>query len=248
MTCEGFLTFDRQAARIDHLDLNRVRKPAAGTGRGRAGYQEHAHRDPPGGRGCRRLSPMPPGGRSPWKSPPTVSCCGWKCRAARRPCLHDRHWHMFWEDPKLIVLKRLDGGQVIAQCNLRSGPHAGKGRHQDPTQFRDDIRRGLKKRFVQFLGAGEVDGNPAGGFRYKVGVQGREGQLGIVWYYLSRRQPRGRTAPGHVHPGRRSRQDVRRPRPRDDRLAPLVEGISNRPGPMNRPGRAGSPPRSQRNP
>ena len=24
MTCEGFLTFDRQAARIDHLDLNRA--------------------------------------------------------------------------------------------------------------------------------------------------------------------------------------------------------------------------------
>src|SRR5206468_2406155 len=78
--------------------------------------------------------------------------------------VHDRHWHIFWEDPKLIILKRLDGGQVIAQCNLSVGPNAGKGRHQDTNQFRDDIRRALKHRFVQFLGAGEIEGKPDNGF------------------------------------------------------------------------------------
>jgi len=105
--------------------------------------------------------------------------------------IHDRRWHTFWEDPRLTILKRLDGGQVIAQCNLMVGPVAGKGRHQDPNQFRDDIRRALKQRFVQFLGAGEVEGDPAGGFRYKVGVQGREGDLGIVWYYYLIASPEG---------------------------------------------------------
>ena len=68
--------------------------------------------------------------------------------------LHDRRWHMFWEDPKLIVMKRLSGNQVIAQCNLMVGPNAGKGRHQDPTLFRDDIRLALKQRFVRFLSYG----------------------------------------------------------------------------------------------
>ena len=105
--------------------------------------------------------------------------------------LHDRHWHMFWEDPKLIILKRLEGGQVIAQCNLSVGPSAGKGRHQDTNQFRDDIRARLKHRFVRFLGAGEIEAKPAGGFRYKVGVQGREGNLGIVWYYYLIASPEG---------------------------------------------------------
>jgi hypothetical protein len=99
--------------------------------------------------------------------------------------LHDRQWHTYWDDPKLVVLKRLDKGKVVAQCNLAAGPAAGKGRHQDLAQFRDDLRSSLKQRFVQFLGAGEVDGDPAGGFRYKVGVQGREGELGVLWnYYL----------------------------------------------------------------
>ncbi len=91
----------------------------------------------------------------------------------------------------MAILKRLDAGRVIAQCNLMVGPSAGKGRHQDPGQFRDDIRRGLKDRFVQFLGAGEIGGRPDGGFRYKVGVQGSEGSLGVIWYYYLLASPGG---------------------------------------------------------
>ena len=105
--------------------------------------------------------------------------------------LHDRRWHTYWDDPKLIVLKRLEKGQVVAQCNLTAGPPAGKGKHQDLNQFRDDVRKSLGQRFVQFLGAGEVDGDPAGGFRYKLAVQGREGDLGVLWYYYLLASPEG---------------------------------------------------------
>jgi hypothetical protein len=105
--------------------------------------------------------------------------------------LHDRQWHTYWDDPKLVVLKRIEKGQVVAQCNLAAGPPAGKGRHQDPNRFRDDIRTSLKQRFVQFLGAGEVEGDPAGGFRYKVGVQGREGELSVLWNYYLIASPQG---------------------------------------------------------
>lgn len=89
------------------------------------------------------------------------------------------------------MLKRVERGQTVAQCNLAAGPNAGKGRHQDLGQFRDDVRKGLGSRFVQFLGAGEVAGDPAGGFRYKVGVQGRQGDLGVVWYYYLIAAPGG---------------------------------------------------------
>ncbi|AGA24946.1 hypothetical protein [Singulisphaera acidiphila] len=104
---------------------------------------------------------------------------------------HDRNWHTYWDDRRLTVLKRLDRGVVVAQCNLLNGPNAGKGRHQDLKQFRNDLRSALGSRFASFLGEGEVEGDPAGGFRYKVGVQGREGNLGLVWYYYLIASPDG---------------------------------------------------------
>jgi hypothetical protein len=98
---------------------------------------------------------------------------------------HDRDWHIYWDDTRLTVLKRLDHGEVIAQCNLNVGPKVPPGKHQHPDQFRDDVRRALGARFDRFVGAGEVEGDPAGGFRYKVAVQGRQGDVGILWdYYL----------------------------------------------------------------
>jgi len=97
--------------------------------------------------------------------------------------VHDRAWHLYWDSPKLTVFKRIDGGRLIAQCNLTPGPNAGKGKHQDPNQFRDDIKKSLGPRFVQMIGVGEVEGDPSGGYRYKVGVQGRQENVGVVWYY-----------------------------------------------------------------
>ncbi len=104
---------------------------------------------------------------------------------------HDRDWHIYWDDPRLTVLKRVERGEVVAQCNLAVGPNAGKGKHQDLNQFREDVRKGLGKRFAAFLGAGEVDGDTAGGFRYKLGVQGRQGDLAVVWYYYLIAGPEG---------------------------------------------------------
>jgi hypothetical protein len=190
MSCEGFLTFDLNAALVDHLDLNRVESRQAGPVEAGLDLKStltvtRQPAEPPPELSDRALAGIP------LEITPERELLRLSTPSGKAILLHDRHWHMFWEDPKLIVLKRLNGGQVIAQCNLMVGPDAGKGHHQDPTQFRDDIRRALKQRFVQFLGAGEIDGNPAGGFRYKVGVQGREGKLGIVWYYFLIAGPEG---------------------------------------------------------
>ena len=106
---------------------------------------------------------------------------------------HDRAWHTYWDDTRLTVLKRLEGNEVVAQCNLSTGPYAGKGRHQDLDQFRADIKQGLDKRFGQFLGAGELEAeaDASVGFRYKVGVQGKQGDLGVIWYYYLLAGPDG---------------------------------------------------------
>jgi hypothetical protein len=190
MTVDGFFTFDRQAALIDHVDLNRVESRQPGPVEAGLDYKStltitRAVAEPP-----RTLTDAALAGLS-LQITPERKLLKLDLPGGTASLIHDRNWDKFWEDRKLIVLKRLSGSQVIAQCNLMLGPQAGKGRHQDPVQFRSDIRRGLSKRFVKFIGAGEVDGRPAGGFRYKVAVSGREGQLGIVWYYYLLASPEG---------------------------------------------------------
>jgi hypothetical protein len=105
--------------------------------------------------------------------------------------LHDRDWHTFWDSDRLSVLKRLSKGEVIANCNLSRGPNAGKGRHQDPAQLREDIRKAAGKRFVRVIGEGKLDGPPEAGYRYKVSVEGREGEVGVLWYYYLMAGPEG---------------------------------------------------------
>jgi hypothetical protein len=188
--CDGFATFDRDVMRLDRLDLNRVETRQAGPVE--AGLEMKStltltlRTAPPAealsdaalagvplayNRESERLQFTAPGGGA--------------------TLLTDRDWHIFWEDSRTAILKRLEGGRVIAQCNLMAGPSAGKGRHQDPAQFRDDVKSALKDRFTQFLGAGEIGGRPDGGFRYRVGVQGREAELGVIWYYYLLASPAG---------------------------------------------------------
>ncbi len=105
--------------------------------------------------------------------------------------LHDRDWHIYWDDDRQAVFKRLDRGEMVAQCNIAAGPDAGKGRHQDLAQFRDDLKKALGTRFVRVVGQGEVDGAAAGGFRYKVTVEGRQGDSGVLWHYYLIASPEG---------------------------------------------------------
>jgi hypothetical protein len=190
ISVDGFASFDRRAGLIDRLEAHRSEKRDAGPVE--AGLEVKSTltvvRRPakvPPELTDRALAALPLDTSAPRQLLQLISADN------RYNLLHDRNWHTYWDDPRLIVLKRVHQGQVVAQCNLAAGPRAGKGKHQDPKQFRDDIRQSLKDRFVQFLGAGEVEGDAAGGFRYKVGVQGREGDLGVLWYYYLLASPEG---------------------------------------------------------
>jgi hypothetical protein len=186
---DGALTFDRKAGFITGLKLNRteVRKP----GQVEAGLD---------------FTGMITVERTPAEVPPELSDSVLNAQAldassglallqfapaeGRYTLLHDREWHLFWDDARLAVLKRLDRGELLAQCNLSVGPKAGKGRHQDPAQFRDDIRKALGSRFVEWVGAGEIE-REDGGYAYKVAVRGREGEQDILWYYYLLASPEG---------------------------------------------------------
>ncbi len=190
MTCDGVLIFDRRRGWIERLELNRNESRRPGP--------IEAGLDVKSTLTFTRVTENPPAtlsdaalARASLETTPQRLWLTQDSPDGKAQLLHHRRWHVFWEDPKVVVLKRLDGSRVVAQCNLVVGPPAGRGRHQDPVQFRDEVRRVLGQRFVQFLGTGTVGGDPAGGFRFKVGVQGREGDLGVVWYYYLVAGPEG---------------------------------------------------------
>jgi len=192
MTIDGRLGFDRKAALIDQVDLNRTESRQPGPIEAGLDLKSTI-------RIVRRPAPAPSE-----LSDEAINDLSLDITPARKliqliapdgryDLLHDRTWHTYWDDSKLVVLKRFEPAKdrVTAQCNFAYGPQAGKGKHQDVQQFRDDVRKAMGDRFSQFLGAGEVDPGDEGGFRYKLGVQGREGELGVLWYYYLIASPAG---------------------------------------------------------
>jgi hypothetical protein len=182
--CEGQFTFDRKAARVARLELRRKesRKPGpveAGLDVASTLTVERREAEPPAELTDAAVAALPAGPQ------PGLELLLLTAPDGKYTLLHDRDWHTYWDDARLTILKRLDHGEVVAQCNLSTGPNAGRGRHQDPKQFREDIRNALGRRFGEVLSAAEVGGDPAGGYRYRVEVRGREGDVEILWdYYL----------------------------------------------------------------
>ena len=190
MACDGSFTFDRKAGRVDRLTLRRAetRRP----GPIEAGLDVKS---------VLTVARTPADLARPLDDDALIARAAepssgrdlllFNAPDGKYTLLHDRDWHVYWDDSRQVVLKRLDRGEMVAQCNLSVGPNAGKGRHQDLEQFRDDLRKALGERFVEVVGQGEVEGAPAGGFRYKVSIRGKQGDAGVLWHYYLIASPEG---------------------------------------------------------
>lgn len=190
MTCEGRFLFDRRAGLVTGLDLDRTESRAPGAVEAGLDLKSKLQVRRAPAEATAELSDAALAGLSPEITPARL-LLQLIAPDGRYNLLHDRSWHTYWDDRKLVVLKRFQEGRVDAQCNLIYGPPAPKGKRQDVKEFENDVRRALGKRFGNVVGGGEVDGDPEGGFRYKLGIQGRQDELGVVWYYYLIASPRG---------------------------------------------------------
>jgi hypothetical protein len=182
--CQGHFDFDREAERVVRLDLQRmeVRKP----GQVEAGLDirstltvERTTAEAPPMLADSALAGVP------LAPDPALMMLRFEAPGGKFSLLHDRDWHVFYDDEGQSVLKRLDHGDLVAQCNLAIGPDAGKGRHQDPKQLQEDVRAALGSRFGKFLFAGPMDGPDDGLFRYRLAVRGVVDKVPVLWiYYL----------------------------------------------------------------
>lgn len=99
---------------------------------------------------------------------------------------YDRNWHIFHQTDKATVLRLLDNGSLIAQCNLTPFAPAAPGRHLSEERFQKYIRDSLGNRFKSIESAQPLKfDRDQKHFIYRVVAAGNSNGRPMHWiYYL----------------------------------------------------------------
>ncbi len=96
--------------------------------------------------------------------------------------LHGRMWQVMVDRHDVAVLRMIDQGELLAQCNASKLPHLPAGKRVSLEAFQADIQRALAKDFGEFAQA--TQGTAGNGLRVlRVVVAGQASGLPIQWRY-----------------------------------------------------------------
>ena len=107
--------------------------------------------------------------------------------------IHDRRWHAMIDRHDLSVLRLVDRGELVAQCNISELPDLEPGQHLALKEFQSQIRHTLRDRFGQFIEATQSTGED-GRRVLRVVVAGSASEVPIQWIYYHISDPQGRRA------------------------------------------------------
>ncbi len=94
----------------------------------------------------------------------------------------DPRWRTIIDRAEVAVLRLVDQGDVIAQCNVSALPPLPEGRRLQLEEFQRDIQKALGENFGSFLEASQSV--TSGGLRIlRVAVAGQASELPIHWIY-----------------------------------------------------------------
>jgi len=97
---------------------------------------------------------------------------------------HDRCWYVTGDHPNLTILRMLDRGELVGQCNVSSLPKLAPGKEVTLTEFQNDVKQALGESFGEFVEAAQK-ANDADYRVYRVVVRGEVSEMPIQWnYYL----------------------------------------------------------------
>jgi hypothetical protein len=118
----------------------------------------------------------------PGENPADILALGYQPRGGQYRVQYDRRWFVTEDEPKLVVLRLVDRGELVAQCNISPLPKLEKP--IPLAEYQRDVERSLGKNFGKFVSAGQ-NINEAGYAVFRVAVHGEVGELPIEWiYYL----------------------------------------------------------------
>lgn len=99
---------------------------------------------------------------------------------------YDRNWHLFHQTDKAAVLRLLDKGNLIAQCNLAPLASMAPGTRLSEERFHKYIRESLGEKFKNVESSRVLPSDRNGNiYRYRVVASGRSDGRPMHWiYYL----------------------------------------------------------------
>jgi len=103
---------------------------------------------------------------------------------------HDRRWYLIASDRDLTVLRMIDRGELVAQCNVGLLPRVEPGNQATLEQFQHDVKGALGKGFGQFLKASQ-QANDKDYRVLHVVAEGLVAELPIQWHYYLVADERG---------------------------------------------------------
>jgi hypothetical protein len=95
---------------------------------------------------------------------------------------HDRQWYVTAEGREAITLRRVDNGDLAAQCTLTQLPSKSEGRQTTLEQFQKDVTYSLGKSFGELVSAQQFK-NAGGLYCFEVIARGVVQDLPVEWHY-----------------------------------------------------------------
>jgi hypothetical protein len=105
--------------------------------------------------------------------------------------LTDRRWWLVLDSRDSTVLRLVDKGDPVAQCNITAMPDLEPGKHTSLEEFQRDVQKALDKNFGQFIQASQSRTDE--GLRVlRVSAAGTVSDVGVHWIYYLVSNEKGR--------------------------------------------------------
>ncbi len=101
-----------------------------------------------------------------------------------------RTWRVPYADQDSVVLKLVDG-DLLAQCNIVTGPAALPGNHMKPDEFKKYVLEALARHSPKLLAEGELTGSN-GLWIYRLELASTASSVPVLWRYYLLADPKGR--------------------------------------------------------
>ena len=108
--------------------------------------------------------------------------------------LHDRNWHIFHQTPDVAILRRLENGRLVAQCNLSKAPSVVPGKMTGREEFLRDVKGALGPRFRELVSVEPLrrGDSRSQGRGWRITATGIDHGLAMHWFYYLCTHPSGR--------------------------------------------------------